>query len=92
MARTKADIQTDLDELTTALRPHLENLADIMATADAAHNADLQAKLTEELAEGVRALIGEAYGTTSRSELFSLDRVRGTEDTYRDLAVEVANS
>lgn len=86
--RTKADIQADLTELTDALRPHLEELVDILTVMDGSES--VHPELREQMEDGVRALLLEAYGTTSRSELFSLDRVRQTGDTYRDLAEGLA--
>ena len=86
--RTKADIQADLAELTDALRPHLEELVDILTVMDGSES--VHPELREQLEDGVRALLREAYETTSRSELFSLERVRQTGDTYRDLAEALA--
>lgn len=86
--RTKADIQADLTELTDALRPHLEELVDILTVMDGSKS--VHPDLREQMEDGVRALLREACETTSRSELFSLERVRQTGDTYRDLAEALA--
>ena len=86
--RTKADIQADLTELTDALRPHLEELVDILTVMDVSES--VHPELREQMEDSVRALLREAYETTSRSELFSLERARQTGDTYRDLAEDLA--
>lgn len=84
MSKTLTKAQADLTELTDALRPHLEELVDILTVMDGSES--VHHELREQMEDGVRALLREAYGTASRSELFSLDRVRQTGDTYRDLA------
>ena len=86
--RTKADIQADLTELTDALRPHLEELVDILTVMDGSES--VHPELREQMEDSVRALLQEAYETTSRAELFSMERVRQTGDTYRDLAEALA--
>lgn len=86
--RTKANIQADLTKLTDALRPHLEELVDILTVMDGSES--VHPELRDQMEDGVRALLREAYETTSRSELFSLERVRQTGDTYRDLAEALA--
>lgn len=90
MARTKADIQGDLDALTTALRPHLEELTDLVWTLDTQSMSEAhQAGLHSEVLQAVRALVGAAMDTPSWEDLFSTERVRGTWDTYRELAEEI---
>lgn len=91
MARTKADIQRDLDALTTALRPHLEELTDLVWTLDTTPMSEAhQAGLHSEVLQAVRALVGAALDTPSWETLYPIDaEVRGTRTTYRELAEEI---
>lgn len=91
MARTKSDIQEQLDELTDSLQPHLHELVDIISALDAGGPSTWRhLQLRDSLEEAVRALITDAYGTDSSEDLFLNSRVRGTTDTYQMLASEIA--
>lgn len=90
MARqTKAEIQAELDELTTTLKPRLEELVDIIHTMDIIHGDP--SSLHEEAVANIRLLIADLIDLPAWETLFPGDaRVRYTSAMYRDLALEVA--
>lgn len=94
MARqTKAETQAELDELLTTLKPRLEELVDIVATADTTHSPERQASLHTEAVTEVRRLVKDLIDLPAWETLFpGRERVRGTAEVYRDLALEVAES
>ncbi|AWY05491.1 hypothetical protein PBI_MORRISSEY_49 [Gordonia phage Morrissey] len=93
MARqTKAEIQAELDELLTTLKPRLEELVDIVHTMDT-NGADTH-NLHEEAVTNIRLLIADLVDLPAWEVLFpDGETVRNiTGVYYRDLALEVAES
>lgn len=93
MARqTKTEIQAELDELTTTLKPRLEELVDIVHTMDT-QGADTH-NLHEEAVANIRLLIADLVDLPAWEVLFpDGETVRNiTGVYYRDLALEVAES
>lgn len=93
MARqTKAEIQAELDELTTTLKPRLEELVDIVHTMDTS-GADTH-NLHEEAVANIRLLIADLVDLPAWETLFpDGETVRNiTGVYYRDVALEVAES
>lgn len=93
MARqTKADIQAELDALTTTLKPRLEELVDIVHTMDTqgADTTDLHA----EAVATIRLLIEDLVHLPAWEVLFpDGETVRNIYGVYyRDLALEVSES
>ncbi|ATW59109.1 hypothetical protein FDJ13_gp49 [Gordonia phage Gustav] len=93
MARqTKAEIQAELDELLTTLKPRLEELVDIISTADRGPISSV-GRFNDEAVTEVRRLVNDLTDLPAWEVLFPGDaRVRGTSEVYRDLALEVAES
>lgn len=94
MARqTKAEIQAELDELLTTLKPRLEELVDIVAAHQRAHSKTARAELDRQLQNEVRATVRDLRDLPAWESVFpDGERVRGTAEVYRDLALEVAES
>lgn len=93
MARqTKAEIQAELDELLTTLKPRLEELVDIISTADRGPITRV-GPLNDEAVTEVRRMVKDLVDLPAWESLFPGDaRVRNTSEVYRDLALEVAES
>lgn len=93
MARqTKAEIQAELDELLTTLKPRLEELVDIISTADRGPITRV-GPLNDEAVAEVRRMVKDLTDLPAWETLFPGDaRVRNTAEVYRDLALEVAES
>jgi len=102
MARqTKSEIQAELDELTTTLKPRLEELVDIVHTMDTS-GADTH-NLHEEAVTNIRLLIADLVDLPAWEDLVNLpawealfpdgETVRNISGVYyRDLALEVSES
>lgn len=94
MARqTKAEIQAELDELLTTLKPRLEELVDIISTADRGPITRV-GPLNDEAVTEVRRLVKDLVDLPAWETLFpDGETVRNiTGVYYRDLALEVAES
>lgn len=93
MARqTKSEIQAELDELTTTLKPRLEELVDIVHTMDTS-GADTY-NLHAEAVANIRLLIADLANLPAWEALFpDGETVRNISGVYyRDLALEVSES
>lgn len=84
--------KADLDSLTTAIKPHLEELVDIVHTLDT-HGADTPI-LQAEAIDGIRDLIKALVDTPSWDTLFpDGETVRNMSGVYyRDMALGVSES
>lgn len=90
---TKAEIQAEYDELVTTLRPRLGEIADIahdLDQASYAHQAEFRAVLRDQIMRELGRLYKDLLDLPAFDRLISDEPVRGTENTYRDLAVELA--
>lgn len=94
MARqTKAEIQAELDELLTTLKPRLEELVDIISTADRGPITRV-GPLNAEAVANIRLLIADLVDLPAWEVLFpDGETVRNIYGVYyRDVALEVAES
>ena len=94
MARqTKAEIQAELDELLTTLKPRLEELVDIISTADRGPITRV-GPLNDEAVAEVRRMVKDLTDLPAWEVLFpDGETVRNIYGVYyRDLALEVAES
>lgn len=85
--------KTDHDNLVDALRPRLGEIADIahdLDQASYAHQATFRATLHDQLMRQLAGLYKDLLDLPEWSRLFTDEPVRGTSNTFQDLALELA--
>lgn len=98
--QTKAELAREYHALAETLGGHLSEIVDIATTLDLIVNiattldraADLRRRdeLTEQLLGALAGMVKDLLDEPLYDTLLPSSQVRGTSDTYRDLAMELA--
>lgn len=96
-SKTKAQLTEELRELKAqhntlveTLSGHLGEVADITAAMDSTTSISLGFKLMEDLTAELGRLYADLVNLPEWDDLFPKTAVRGTTDTYADLALALA--
>ena len=79
-------------ELTTTLRPRLEEIVDLVHAMDHEDIGSYRhAAMTGNLTDEIRTLVSELLDTSVAGTLFPATEVRGTGLTYLEMAEDIAS-
>ncbi|UTN93337.1 hypothetical protein SEA_WIDOW_45 [Gordonia phage Widow] len=88
--QTKAELAREYHALAETLGGHLSEVVDIATTLDLAADLRRRDELTEQLLGALAGMVKELLDEPLYDTLLPATQVRGTSDTYRDLAMELA--
>lgn len=87
----KAELAREYHALAATLGGHLSEVVDIATTLDLAADLRRRDELTEQLLGALAGMVKDLLDEPFTDTLLPSGRVRGTTDTYRDLALELAD-
>lgn len=88
--QTKAELAREYHALADTLGGHLSEVVDIATTLDLAADLGRRDELTEQLLGALAGMVKDLLDEPLYDTLLPSSQVRGTSDTYRDLAMELA--
>lgn len=88
--QTKAELAREYHALAETLGGHLSEIVDIATTLDRAADLRRRDELTEQLLGALAGMVKDLLDEPLYDTLLPSTKVRGTSDTYRDLAMELA--